>query len=170
MFENLDNDDRCPVTTYLAYTQHRPPEIIADDSPFYLAVNTEVRKAGKKWFKAAQLGVNSLISMVKKMFTASQVHSDNKLVNHSTRKHLIQKLVDTNISPNEIVQITGHKSINSLITTPLYLTEDSSTARRYEFFFFVVKTVLFCHSKITFLSLWHRVISSMNVVLKQAKM
>ena len=116
------------------------------------------------------MGVYSLISMVKKMFAASQVHSDKKLVNHNTRKHLIQKLVETNSSPNEIVQITGHKSNNSLITTPLYLTEDSSTARRYEFYFFVVKTVLFCHSKITCLSSWHRVISSMNVVLKQAKM
>ena len=81
MYENLDNDDRCPVTTYLAYKQHRPPEMMADDSLFYLAVNTEVRKAGKKWFKAAPLGVNSLRSMVTNMLAASQVHSDKKLVN-----------------------------------------------------------------------------------------
>ena len=114
MYENLDNDDRCPVTTYLAYKQHRPPEMMADDSLFYLAVNTEVPKAGKKWFKAAPLGVNSLRSIVKNMLAASQVHSDKKLVNHSTRKHLVQKLVDNNIAPNEIVQITGHKNINSL--------------------------------------------------------
>ena len=114
MFENLHNNDRCPVTAYLAYKQHRPPEMMADDSPFYLAVNTEVPKAGKKWFKAAPLGVNSLRSMVKNMLAASQVHSDKKLVNHSTRKHLVQKLVDNNIPPNEIVQITGHKNVNSL--------------------------------------------------------
>ena len=31
MFENLDNNDRCPVTAYLAYKQHRPPEMMADD-------------------------------------------------------------------------------------------------------------------------------------------
>ena len=48
------------------------------------------------------------------MLAASQVHSDKKLVNHSTRKHLVQKLVDNNIPPNEIVQITGHKNMNSL--------------------------------------------------------
>ena len=110
MLKNLDNNDRCPATAYLAYKQHRPPEMMADDSPFYLAVNTEVPKAGKKWFKAAPLGVNSLRSMVKNMLAASQVHSDKKLVNHSTRKHLVQKLVDNNIPPNEIVQITGHKT------------------------------------------------------------
>jgi len=54
--------------------------------------------------------------MVKNMLAASRVQSDKKLVNHSTRKHLVQKLVDSNIPPNEIVQITGHKNINSLNT------------------------------------------------------
>ena len=58
MFENpdLDNNDRCPVTAYLAYKQYRQPEMMADISPFYFAVDTEVPKAGKKWFKAAPLG------------------------------------------------------------------------------------------------------------------
>ena len=64
----------------------------------------EVPKAGRKWFKAAPLGVNSLRSIVKNMLAA----------NHSTRKHLVQKLVDNNIPPKEIVQITGHKNVNSL--------------------------------------------------------
>ena len=64
----------------------------------------EVPKAGRKWFKAAPLGVNSLRSMVKNMLAA----------NHSTRKHLVQKLVGNNIPPNEIVQITGHKNVNLL--------------------------------------------------------
>ena len=50
--------------------------MMADDCPIYLAVNTEVPKAGKKWFKAAPLGVNSLRSMVKNMLAGSQVHSD----------------------------------------------------------------------------------------------
>ena len=114
MFENVKNPERCPVTSYLAYKQQRPPEMMKDDSPFYLAINTEGPKVGKKWFKASPLGVNSLRSMVKNMTAASQLHSDKKLVNHSTRKHLVQKLVDNNIPPNEIVQITGHENINSL--------------------------------------------------------
>ena len=98
MFENLDNNDRCSVTAYLACKQHRPPEMMADDSPFYLAVNTEVPKAGKKWFKAAPLGVNSLRFIVKNMLAASQAHSDKKLVNHCTRKHLVQKPCGCNMS------------------------------------------------------------------------
>ena len=114
MFENHDKPESCPVTPYLAYKQQRPPEMMDYNSPFYLAINTEVPKAGKKLFKVSPLGVNSLRSMVKNMLAASQVQSDKKLVNHSTRKHLVQKLVDSNIPPNEIVQITGHKNINSL--------------------------------------------------------
>ena len=55
---------------------------------------------------------------MKNMLAASQVQSDKKLVNHSKRKHLVQKLVDSNIPPNEIVQITGHKNINSLNNYP----------------------------------------------------
>ena len=111
MFENRDNPERCPVTTYLAYKQQRPSEMMDDNSPFYLAINTEVPKVGKKWFKASPLGVNSLRSVAKNMLAASQVQSEKKLVNHSTGKHLVQKLVDSNIPPNEFVQITGHKNI-----------------------------------------------------------
>ncbi len=51
MFENLDNPERCPVTTYLAYKEQRPPKMMDDDSPFYLAINTEVPKAGKSGLK-----------------------------------------------------------------------------------------------------------------------
>ena len=52
--------------------------------------------------------------MVKNMLAGSQVHSDKKLVNHSTKKHLVQKLLDNNIPPNKIVEIAGHKNVSSL--------------------------------------------------------
>ena len=86
MFENLDNNNRCPVAAYLTYKQHRPPQTMADDSPFYLAVNTEVPKAGKKWFKAASLRVNSLRSMLKNMLAGSQVHSDKTEIGQPQHK------------------------------------------------------------------------------------
>ena len=52
--------------------------------------------------------------MLKNMIRDSGLETDKKLVNHSTRKHLVQKLVDNDIPPNEIIQITGHKNVNSL--------------------------------------------------------
>ena len=114
MYENKSNADRCPVNAYLAYKDHRPAAMMSDESPFYLAVNNERPKPGQMWFKCSPLGINSLRSMLKNMVQDSGLDSDKKLVNHSTRKHLVQKLVDNEIPPNEIIQITGHKNVNSL--------------------------------------------------------
>ncbi|CAH3180115.1 unnamed protein product [Porites evermanni] len=114
MYEDKSNADRCPVNTYLAYKEHRPTSMMTDESPFYLAVNNENPKPGQMWFKCSPLGVNSLRSMLKNMIRDSGLETDKRLVNHSTRKHLVQKLVDNDIPPNEIIQITGHKNVNSL--------------------------------------------------------
>ena len=118
MYENKSNADRCPVNAYLAYKDHRPAAMMSNESPFYLSiflsVNNERPKPGQMWFKCSPLGINSLRSMLKNMEQDSGLDSDKKLVNHSTRKHLVQKLVDNEIPPNEIIQITGHKNVNSL--------------------------------------------------------
>ena len=111
MYEDKSNADRCPVNTYLAYKEHRPTSMMTDESPFYLAVNNENPKPGQMWLKCSPLGVNSLRSMLKNMIRDSGLETDKKLVNHSTRKHLVQKLVDNDIPPNEIIQITGHKKL-----------------------------------------------------------
>ena len=88
--------------------------MITDESPFYLAVNNQNPKPGQMWFKCSPLGVNSYRSILKNMIRDSFLETDKKLVNHSTRKYLVQKLVDNDIPPNEIIQITGHKNVNSL--------------------------------------------------------
>ena len=48
------------------------------------------------------------------MIKDSGLKTDKKPVNHSTRKHLVQKLVDNDVPPNEIIKITRHKNVNSL--------------------------------------------------------
>ena len=114
MYENRENPEQCPVLTYLKYNEERPPDTCTNDVPFYLAVNCKAPKPGKKWFKNSPLGVNSLRNMMKNMLKDAAFETDRKIVNHSTRKHLIQKLVDSEIPPNQIIQITGHKNINSI--------------------------------------------------------
>ena len=64
MYENKNTPDRCPINTYLAYKNHRPADMMTDESPFYLAVNIESPKPGQKWFKCSPLGVNSLFSFL----------------------------------------------------------------------------------------------------------
>ena len=105
------------------YKEERPLEMCASDSPFYHAINTEVPKPGKKWFKNSALGVNSLRSMMRNMQKDAGLETNRKIVKHSTRKHLVQKLVDSEIPPNEIMQITGHKNVNSINN---YLTFSAS--------------------------------------------
>ena len=34
--------------------------------------------------------------------------------NHSARKYLVQKLSDNHVSPNEIIQISGHRNLQSI--------------------------------------------------------
>lgn len=115
IYKNKRNTDCCPVNTYLAYKDHRrPADMMTTESPFYLAVNNEKSKPGQNWFKCFPFGVNSLRSMLKNVIRDQGLETDKNLANHSTRKHLVQKLVDREILPNEIIQITGHKNVNSL--------------------------------------------------------
>ncbi len=53
MYENKSNPDRCPINSYLAYRARRPAGMLADESPFYLAVNIEVPKSEEQqWYHA----------------------------------------------------------------------------------------------------------------------
>lgn len=75
--------------------------MMTDESLFYLAFKIARPIPGLKWFKCSPLGANSLTSMLQNMIKASGLETDKNLVNHSTRK------------PNEIIQITRHKNVNS---------------------------------------------------------
>ena len=68
MNSNESNPARCPVNRYLTYRAHRPAEMLANESPFYLAINIEVPKSeGQQWFKCFPISVNSLRNMLKRM-------------------------------------------------------------------------------------------------------
>ena len=108
MYEDKSNADHYPVNIYLAYKEHQPTSMMTDESPFYLAVKNP--KRGQMWFNCSPLGVNSLRSMLKNMIRDLGLETDK----NCSRKHLLQKLVDNDIPPNEIIQITGHKNFNSI--------------------------------------------------------
>ena len=52
--------------------------------------------------------------MMKRMIAGANIQTNKKLSNHSARKFLIQKLNDNNVPPNRIMQISGHKNVNSI--------------------------------------------------------
>ena len=118
MYANNDaiSIDRDPVHVYKIYKEKRPPSLLEPDSSFYLSVNyfkTETRASveGKNWFKAQPMGVNKLNSIMKDMTQAAGISGKTK---HSGRKTLVQKLQDSGVPPNQIIQITGHKNLQSV--------------------------------------------------------
>lgn len=62
------------------------------------------------------------------MLKSSEIQTEKKIVNHSTRKHLVQKFVENNIPPNEIVQATGHKNVSSINNYFQYLIKNTTTS------------------------------------------
>ena len=59
------------------------------------------------------MGVNKLNSLMKTMAQKAGLNAEN-LTNHSGRKRMIQKLNDQEVPPTHIMQISGHKNVQSL--------------------------------------------------------
>jgi len=111
---SVPGSDKDPVQAYHLYASKRPEQIKSDDSPFYLAINyTRVANSSKPWFKAAPMGSNKLNSLMKTMAEKAGLNAEN-LTNHSARKRMIQKLNDHEVPPTPIIQISGHKTVQSL--------------------------------------------------------
>ena len=59
------------------------------------------------------MGVNKLNSLMKKMAEKSGLDNSH-LTNHSARKRMIQTLNDKDIPPSHIMQLSGHKNVQSI--------------------------------------------------------
>ena len=115
LWANINKPERCPVNIYKIYAQRRPAGYSEPDSPFYIASTTMAFPTTyDTWFKRNPVGINKLGNMLKKMINRAGISTDKHLSNHSARKYLIQKLNDSNIPANQIMQISGHKNIQSI--------------------------------------------------------
>ena len=114
MFAISDNRNRCPVEVYKAYAAKRPADYCNEGDPFYIATHTlqSCMKTNSQWFKRQPIGLNNLSSTMKRMAAIAGI--EKKLTNHSARKHLVQKLSEKNVPANQIMQITGHRNIQSI--------------------------------------------------------
>ena len=139
-------DDRCPVEAYKVYASKRPSGMNDADSPFYVACRTVPLRDSyhDKWFINQRVGKKKISKMMKQMQIAGSLNPAKRLTNHSARKHLVQKLRDSNVPPTDIMQISGHKSIQSVLTysnmsekqhrncSDILSTTKSATATKYE--------------------------------------
>ena len=108
------SDEREPVVAYKIYREKQPEKKMADDAPFYLEINhTKTDGSKKHWFKSAPMGVNELNTLMKTMTSKANINNE-RLINHSARRHMIQKLNDSEIPPTHIMQLSGHKNVQSI--------------------------------------------------------
>ena len=66
---------------------------------------------GKNWIKEQPIEVNKLNNIMKDMTQAAGISGKT---NYSGKKNLVQKLQHTGVPPNQIIQITGHKNLQSV--------------------------------------------------------
>ena len=84
-----------------------------NNAPFYLAVNNcKKQDSSKPWFKKSAVGVNKLNSLMKQMAEKAGLGSNVK--NHSGRKTMIQTLTNNDIPATDIIQLSGHKNLQSV--------------------------------------------------------
>ena len=58
------------------------------------------------------MGVNKLTSLMKTK--AGKAGFERRLTNDSARKQMMQKLDDNNVPPTHIMQLTGHRNLQSV--------------------------------------------------------
>ena len=97
------------------FAEKRPTQMNFDEAPFYLAVNNiKTDSLDKKpWFKQSPVGVNKLNSIMKVMSEKAELNKP-RLKNHSGRKTMMQTLVNEEIPPSDIIQLSGHRNLQSV--------------------------------------------------------
>ena len=115
MWANIENPQKCPVECFKVYQKKRPAQYTNPEDPFYIAPTTKPNFTPDldQWFKKQPIGENKLNILMKRM-SESLPSGAPRLTNHSARKFLVQNLSDNGIPPTDIVQISGHKNIQSV--------------------------------------------------------
>ena len=81
------------------------------DARFYLQ---PIRNPnGSIWFSKQPLGLHTIGNIAKNMAQQANLHSTRK-TNHSGRKTAIQALLHSQVPPTDVMQLSGHKNIQSL--------------------------------------------------------
>ena len=112
-YENHQDRTRCPVTLFRQFTLHRTEKMLVDGSPFYLAINHDSDGSDpRKWYKSAPLGKHSINNFMKTM--AEAVNLSGRKRNHSAHKTATERLLQANVPPTLIQNITGHKNVQSI--------------------------------------------------------
>lgn len=104
--------NRCPVTYYKLFREHRPIEMMEPDSPFFILVDRKKTINDTVWYHKKPMGKNTISDILpkaKKLF-----NFPGNVSNHSVRKTGINQLLDANVPGIYVAQHSGMKSTDSL--------------------------------------------------------
>jgi hypothetical protein len=105
--------------------RRRPSECASETSRFYLQPVLKIKSS--TWFKNIPIGKNSISLIAKRM--AEQAELPGRLTNHSGRHTAIRTLLDNGVAPTSVMQLSGHKrveSLNNYNTTSINIQRDMS--------------------------------------------
>ncbi|XP_078678707.1 uncharacterized protein KIAA1958-like [Branchiostoma floridae x Branchiostoma belcheri] len=102
----------CPVNLYREYRKRRPITQMHPTAPFYLGINRARKPGSEVWFINAPMGKNKIGTIMSTM--AEKAGLAGRKVNHSARKTMMQALVAANVPPTRIVQLSGHRNLQSV--------------------------------------------------------
>lgn len=118
--------DHCPVHFLKAYTSHRSESANTPESPFYLGIKHKCPSEVTVRYINSPMGrKNTIANFMKRAAEASGITA-KRVTNHSARKTMIQRLVDSKFSSNEVAQLSGHKNLKSLDS---YMSVSNDTQR-----------------------------------------
>ena len=69
-------------------------------------------KPGGKWYKSQPVGINIIRKFMSRIATKAEL--SGRKTNHSARKTTVEKLCRSNIPDSMVMQVTGHKNVQSL--------------------------------------------------------
>ena len=98
--------DQCPVQLFKKYISLRPQHTKDSNSLFY--IQPAIKINDMMWYKNQPVGINSLGKYMKLMSDGADIC---KKTNHSARKTMITKLMQNDIHPNHVAQLSGHKNL-----------------------------------------------------------
>ena len=87
--------------------------MLEPDAPFYLAINHRRKPNDKVWYLDKPLGKNEIGKFLKDAFAAAKLDDTNKkkVFNHSVRKTSVARLLEADVLPNFVAQLSGHKKV-----------------------------------------------------------
>ena len=110
MYIISDDPEYCPVFLYKEFMRRRPAEHNTDTSRLFLQPVHKIKS--DIWFGCNPIGKNSINTITKRMAEAAGLQGC--LTNHSGCHTAIQTLLENGVPPTSVIQLSGHKRIESL--------------------------------------------------------